>query len=97
MHEEARGLRKTPLNEVIRKAGAKLVDFAGWEMPVQFRSLIEEHLAVRSHAGLFDVSDWCIESSSRSRPVKLGLRGYGTPNTMLTAERVSTTPSGEGV
>jgi aminomethyltransferase len=56
LQQEAPGLRKTPLNEVIRKAGAKLVDFAGWEMPVQFRSVIEEHLAVRSRAGLFDVS-----------------------------------------
>ncbi|MCI0409416.1 MAG: glycine cleavage system aminomethyltransferase GcvT [Acidobacteria bacterium] len=56
MQQEAPGLRKTPLNEVIRQAGAKLVDFAGWEMPVQFRSVIEEHLAVRSRAGLFDVS-----------------------------------------
>jgi glycine cleavage system T protein (aminomethyltransferase) len=56
LHQEATGLRKTPLNEVIRNAGAKLVDFAGWEMPVQFRSVIEEHLAVRTRAGLFDVS-----------------------------------------
>jgi aminomethyltransferase len=54
--QEAAGLRKTPLNRVIRETGAKLVDFAGWEMPVQFRSVLEEHLAVRSRAGLFDVS-----------------------------------------
>ena len=56
MQQEAPGLRTTPLIDVIRKAGAKLVDFAGWEMPVQFRSVLEEHLAVRSRAGLFDVS-----------------------------------------
>jgi len=49
-------LRKTPLNALFRELGARLVDFAGWEMPVQFSSLIEEHLAVRSAAGLFDVS-----------------------------------------
>ena len=56
MQQEAPGLRNTPLNEVIRQAGAKLVDFAGWEMPVQFRSVLEEHQAVRTRAGLFDVS-----------------------------------------
>jgi len=56
LQPEAAGLRRTPLNAVIRKAGAKLVDFAGWEMPVQFRSVIDEHLAVRTRAGLFDVS-----------------------------------------
>ena len=56
MQHAAAGLRKTPLNYVIRNSGAKLVDFAGWEMPVQFRSVIDEHLAVRTRAGLFDVS-----------------------------------------
>lgn len=46
----------TPLNEFHRKHGARLVQFAGWEMPVQYTSIIEEHLAVRKKAGLFDVS-----------------------------------------
>lgn len=36
--------------------GGRLVDFAGWEMPVQYRSILEEHKAVRRAAGLFDVS-----------------------------------------
>jgi len=49
-------LKKTPLNEVHRKLGAKMVDFGGWDMPVQYAGVIEEHLAVRSAAGLFDVS-----------------------------------------
>jgi aminomethyltransferase len=49
-------LKKTPLNAAHRRAGAKMVEFAGWEMPVQYRGVIEEHLAVRSKAGLFDVS-----------------------------------------
>jgi aminomethyltransferase len=48
--------RKTPLNALFRDMGARLVDFAGWEMPVQFSSVIEEHMAVRTAAGLFDVS-----------------------------------------
>ncbi|HXG52356.1 MAG TPA: glycine cleavage system aminomethyltransferase GcvT [candidate division Zixibacteria bacterium] len=52
----ARELKKTPLWAVHRRAGARMVDFAGWEMPVQYRGVIEEHLAVRERAGLFDVS-----------------------------------------
>jgi aminomethyltransferase len=49
-------LRRTPLHACHVEAGAKLVDFAGWEMPVQYQGLIEEHRAVRQAAGLFDVS-----------------------------------------
>ena len=49
-------LLRTPLYDCHRRAGAKLVDFAGWEMPVQYTGVIEEHRAVRSAAGLFDVS-----------------------------------------
>lgn len=49
-------LKKTPLNEVHRTSGARLVPFAGWEMPVQYKGLIEEHLTVRSAVGIFDVS-----------------------------------------
>src|ERR1044072_3695447 len=49
-------LRRTPLFECHREAGGKLVPFAGWEMPVQYAGVIEEHRAVRTAAGLFDVS-----------------------------------------
>jgi aminomethyltransferase len=49
-------LKQTPLNAVHRAAGAKLVDFGGWEMPVSYGSQIEEHHAVRRDAGMFDVS-----------------------------------------
>ncbi len=52
----AQGLKRTPLYAAHRRAGGKMVEFAGWEMPVQYRGVIEEHLAVRSRAGLFDVS-----------------------------------------
>jgi aminomethyltransferase len=48
--------RKTPLNEQHRAAGARMVDFGGWEMPVNYGSQIEEHHAVRRDAGIFDVS-----------------------------------------
>ncbi len=49
-------LKVTPLNEAHKKLGAKMVDFGGWQMPVQYQGIIEEHMAVRTKAGLFDVS-----------------------------------------
>ena len=49
-------LRRTPLYDLNKAHGGRMVDFAGWEMPVQFTSIIEEHKAVRSVAGLFDAS-----------------------------------------
>ena len=50
-------LKKTPLNEVHRSLGGKMVDFGGWDMPVQYPAgVIAEHLATRERAGLFDVS-----------------------------------------
>jgi len=48
--------KRTHLYEAHRQAGAKIVPFAGYEMPVQYTSVMEEHLAVRQNAGLFDVS-----------------------------------------
>jgi aminomethyltransferase len=49
-------LKTTPLNAVHRAAGARMVDFGGWDMPVHYGSQIEEHHAVRRDCGLFDVS-----------------------------------------
>jgi aminomethyltransferase len=49
-------LRRTPLFERHAALGARLVPFAGWEMPVQYTSIIDEHRAVRTSAGVFDVS-----------------------------------------
>src|SRR6185437_14552404 len=49
-------LRRTPLYERHLAAGARLVPFAGWEMPVQYEGVISEHRAVRTDAGVFDVS-----------------------------------------
>jgi len=54
--EPAAGLRRTPLYAQHVAAGARLVPFAGWEMPVQYGGVMEEHRAVRRQAGLFDVS-----------------------------------------
>ncbi len=50
------GLRRTPIYETHRELGAKIIPFAGWEMPVWYSSVVEEHLAVRQAAGLFDVA-----------------------------------------
>src|SRR5450432_3843797 len=49
-------LKKTPLNETHRRMGAKMVDFGGWDMPVQYSGVIDEHHTVRTAVGLFDVS-----------------------------------------
>src|SRR3979409_2555217 len=49
-------LRKTPLHERHVALGARMVPFAGWEMPVQYEGVITEHRAVREDCGAFDVS-----------------------------------------
>ncbi|MCU0771102.1 MAG: glycine cleavage system aminomethyltransferase GcvT [Verrucomicrobia bacterium] len=49
-------LKRTPLFETHRKLGGKLIEFGGWEMPVYYSSIMEEHQAVRTAAGLFDIS-----------------------------------------
>jgi aminomethyltransferase len=49
-------LKKTPLNARHRSLGARMVEFGGWDMPVEYSGIVDEHLAVRTRAGLFDVS-----------------------------------------
>lgn len=56
MSAAAGTLKQTPLHSVHTHSGAKMVDFAGWDMPVFYRSILEEHKAVRRGAGMFDVS-----------------------------------------
>src|SRR5450432_1891538 len=56
---EGQTLRKTALNALHRRLGAKMVDFGGWDMPVEYPSsggLVKEHIAVRTGVGMFDVS-----------------------------------------
>lgn len=53
-------LKATPLNSAHRSIGAKMVDFGGWDMPVNYGSQIDEHNAVRTDAGMFDVSHMCV-------------------------------------
>ena len=67
-HQPGTPLRRTALFDVHRSLGAKMVDFGGWEMPVQYAGLVAEHNAVRNAVGVFDVSHMgCIQ-----------LRGPGT-------------------
>ena len=56
MSESTEPLKKTPLNQVEKELGGKMVDFGGWELPVQFGGILEEHDAVRTGVGVFDVS-----------------------------------------
>ncbi|PIV91396.1 MAG: glycine cleavage system protein T, partial [Gallionellales bacterium CG17_big_fil_post_rev_8_21_14_2_50_54_146] len=49
-------LKQTPLNAAHRALGAKMVDFGGWDMPVNYGSQIDEHHQVRNDCGMFDVS-----------------------------------------
>jgi aminomethyltransferase len=49
-------MKRTPLYETHQRLGARLIEFGGWEMPVQYTSIMDEHLAVRQAAGLFDIS-----------------------------------------
>ncbi len=49
-------MKKTRFNELHRKLGGKMIEFVGWEMPVEYSGIIPEHIAVRTKAGLFDVS-----------------------------------------
>ncbi len=74
----AASLKTTSLNAVHRSMGAKMVDFGGWDMPVQYSSLVEEHLAVRKSVGLFDVSH--MGEIDITGPEALQLAEFVTPN-----------------
>src|SRR6185312_7660694 len=62
--------RKTPLFALHQELGARVVDFGGWDMPVQYSSQIAEHHAVRRDSGVFDVSHMCVLdlTGARVRP-----------------------------
>ncbi len=68
-------LKATPLNSAHRAAGARMVDFGGWDMPVNYGSQIEEHHAVRGDVGMFDVSHMCVVDlvGAQVRPFLRGL------------------------
>ena len=71
-------VQQTPLIAQHRAAGAKLVDFAGWEMPIQYSGVLDEYHTVRSQAGLFDVSH--MGRISVSGPGSVGFLQYVTTN-----------------
>ncbi|MBI2862474.1 MAG: glycine cleavage system aminomethyltransferase GcvT, partial [Chloroflexi bacterium] len=56
MEHGSQPLKRSPLDRIHRQLGARMVEFAGWELPVQYSDIIGEHLAVRTRAGLFDIS-----------------------------------------
>src|ERR671911_2826652 len=55
-HPASGTLKKTPLHGRHRALGARMVEFGGWDMPVEYSGIADEHMAVRTRAGLFDVS-----------------------------------------
>lgn len=57
-------LKTTPFNQAHKDAGGKLIDFAGWELPIHYGSQIQEHEAVRTDAGMFDVSHMLVTDVS---------------------------------
>ncbi len=66
-------LKKTPLYDLHVKLGARMVEFGGWEMPVYYSNVIEEHLNVREKAGIFDVchmGEFFIEGSDAFKLVQ---------------------------
>jgi aminomethyltransferase len=71
-------LRRTALYDTHQAAGARLVDFAGWAMPVEYAGIVQEHLAVRAAAGLFDVSH--MGELTVSGPQALAFLQYVTSN-----------------
>src|SRR5438045_7577892 len=56
MSQPAIALKTTPLNQAHRRLGGKMIDFGGWDMPVQYSGILDEHKAVRESVGVFDVS-----------------------------------------
>jgi aminomethyltransferase len=91
-------MKRTRLHSSHKKLGGKMIEFFGWEMPVEFSGIIGEHLAVRKRAGLFDVSH--MGEITISGKEALDLVQYLTPNdaSRLTPERAQytalTTPKG---
>lgn len=75
-------MKKTVLNQIHHQAGARMVEFGGWEMPVQYSGVIAEHMAVREAAGLFDVSH--MGEIEVSGPQAFAFLQYATINDVAT-------------
>lgn len=83
-----RDMNRTPLNDIHKSLGAKMVEFNGWEMPLRYTSITEEHAATRSRAGLFDLSHMG----------RLALRGKDAEAFLsrMTTARTDSLPVGKG-
>ena len=78
-------MKKTRFNEFHKKLGGKMIEFCGWEMPVEYSGIIPEHMAVRTKAGLFDVSHMGeVLVTGQGRP---GLRPVADPERRGQARR----------
>ena len=77
--------RRTPLFAIHQAAGARIVDFGGWDMPLQYGSLIAEHHAVRRAAGVFDVSHMCVVDLEGEAVRPFLLKLYANDVSKLTA------------
>jgi glycine cleavage system aminomethyltransferase T len=71
-------LKRTPLFSLHREVGAKMVDFGGWEMPVHYEGILEEHRAVRERVGLSVVPRSSPAPVTRERTVPSGAQTVGT-------------------
>ena len=76
--QRSKALKKTRLFECQKSLGGKMIEFFGWDMPVEFKGIIDEHMAVRKKAGLFDVSH--MGEISVKGPEALKFLQYLTPN-----------------
>jgi len=82
-------LKKTPLYSIQKKHGARFTEFAGWELPLYYSSIIEEHMAVRKSAGIFDISHLG----------KIRVKGYGASDYLqfMTTNDISKASAGKGI
>ena len=82
---EYSGMKRTPLFAAHQRLGGKLIEFGGWEMPVQYTSITDEHLAVRKAAGLFDISHMGEVLVSGPGPRRFSIRRLPTTSRKLAA------------
>ena len=89
---EGVALKRTPLYVLHRELGREAVDFGGWEMPVQYSGILEEHRAVRERVGIFDVSH--MGELEFDGPDALGALQRLTPNDVVASSptAAATTP-----
>ena len=78
--------RRTPLFDLHQELGARIVDFGGWDMPVQYSSQIDEHHAVRRGAGVFDVSHMCVIDLAATKRARRSCSGCSPTTSASSSE-----------